>query len=66
MYLAVSTIRSAPEFCHNFKISKITMTLFDVSMEYVEDRIGDMGNMFDWLCPTRGCNCIYIITYSDN
>ena len=29
--------------------------------------IGDIGNIFDGLtCPTRGCNYIYIIMYSDN
>ena len=67
MFLAGSTIRSAPEFCHVFKISKTTMTLFDVSIEYVEDSIGDIGNMYDGLmCPTKGCNYIYIFMYSDN
>ena len=65
MFLAASTIRSAPEFCHIFKLSKTTMTLFDVSIECVEDSIGGIGNMYDGLmCPTRGCN--YIIMYSDN
>ena len=35
--------------------------------EYVEDSIGDIDNVFDGLiCPTRGCNYIYIIMYSDN
>ena len=35
--------------------------------EYVEDSIGDIGNVFDGLiCPTRGYNYIYIIMYSDN
>ena len=67
MFLAGSTIRSAPECCHIFKLTKTTMTLFDVSIEDVEDSIGDIGNMFDGLmCPMRGCNYIYIIIYSDN
>ena len=67
MFLAGSIIRSAPEFCHIFKLSKTTMSLFDVSIEYVEDSIGDTSNLFDGLmCTTRGCNYIYVIMYSDN
>ena len=41
----------------SFKLSTTTMTLLEISTEYVMDSSGDVGNMFDGLtCPTKGYN----------